>query len=313
MDYFSINGLSRLDVKWSRLYNIDPNFLIPRANPHYELIMVADSPVFIQVGQEKYTLNGGDCLLLLPWEEHFAWKPGGGSFFWVQFSSDPSLELIDAGDNLTSLLKICHTSSNFLRTSTNEHAGKLIIPRLYTPSRRYECLHTFEIMINEFNKPKGYYHYRLNRCLAKLIEISAEDLLDKVMSDINLPASIITYQRLVEILNESYMLECTAASIERMLDRKYEYLCNIFKKYSGITINLYLQQLRIQRAKYLLRETEKSVQDIAFELSFENPLYFSKTFKKLEGLSPSHYRDKFQTLLSAGNPSLTKATAPNLY
>lgn len=57
MDYFSLNGLSRLDVKWSRMYNIDPNFLIPRANPHYELIMVADGPVFIQVGQEKYTLK----------------------------------------------------------------------------------------------------------------------------------------------------------------------------------------------------------------------------------------------------------------
>jgi len=81
-----------------------------------------------------------------------------------------------------------------------------------------------------------------------------------------------------------------------MLDRKYEYLCNIFKKYSGITINLYLQQLRVQRAKYLLRETDKTVQDIAFELSFENPLYFSKTFKKLEGVSPTHYRENRQKL-----------------
>jgi len=289
MDYFSINTLSSLDVKWSRMYSVDPNFLQPRANPHYELIMVTDGPVYLQVGQEQYTLNSGECLLLLPWEEHFCWKLVNGGFFWVQFTSDPPLELV-TGDNLTLLLKNCHISPNFLRTSTNDQAGKLLLPRRFTPFRRYECLHTFEIMINEFNKPKGYYHFRLNRSLAKLIEILAEDLLEKFMPDTSLPASMVTYQRLVEILNESYMLECTAASIERMLDRKYEYLCNIFKKYSGITINSYLQQLRIQRAKYLLRQTEKTVQDIAFELSFENPLYFSKTFKKLEGVSPSQFR-----------------------
>ncbi|MBP1990691.1 AraC family transcriptional regulator [Paenibacillus eucommiae] len=299
MNYFAINGLSRLDVKWSRLYNVEPGFLSPRANPNYELIMITDGPVFIQVGQEKYTLNSGECLLMLPWEEHFAWKSGGGGFFWVQFSSDPPLEFIEAGNNLTSLLKICHTSSNFLRTSTQDQAGQLIIPRRFAPLRRFECLHTFEQMVAEFNKPKGYYHFRLNRYLAKLIEISAEDLLEKVMSDTNLPTSIITYQRLVETLNESYNLECTAASIEAMLDRKYEYLCNIFKKYSGITINVYLHQLRIQRAKHLLRETEKSVQDIAYELSFENPLYFSKTFKKLEGISPSHYRAQYNLTVSA--------------
>lgn len=298
MDYFFLNGLARLDVKWTRLYNVNQNFLLPRSNPYYQLIMVSDGPVYMQAGNEKYTLNVGDCLLLLPWEDHFAWKSGGGSFFWVQFSSDPPLEAIETGDNLTSLLKICHTSSNFLRTSTNDQAGMLLIPRLFSPLRRYECMHTFEIMVNEFNKPKGYYQYRLNRSLAKIIEIIAEDLLENVLSDIYLPASIVTYKRLVEILNESYMLECTAASIEKMLDRKYEYLCNIFKKYSGITINLYLQQLRIQRAKYLLRETDKTVQDIAFDLSFENPLYFSKTFKKLEGVSPSHYRENLQKLNS---------------
>lgn len=290
MLYYAIDGQSKLDVKWSRLYSLDEGFESPRSNPNYELIMVTEGPVYIQASQEKYTLNSGDCLLLAPWEEHSGWKDCDGAFFWVQFSSDIPIEPIDPGNNLTSLLKICHTSSNCLRTVSNENAGKLLLPRHFAPSRRYECLHTFEKMANEFIKPKGYYRYRLNRYLTQLIELAAEDLLEKIMHDITLPASIVTYQRLVEILNESYMLECTASSIERMLDRKYEYLCTIFKKYSGITIQSYLNQLRMQRAKYLLRETEKSVQDIAYELSFENPLYFSRTFKKLEGVSPSSFR-----------------------
>jgi AraC-like DNA-binding protein len=52
----------------------------------------------------------------------------------------------------------------------------------------------------------------------------------------------------------------------------------------------YLQKLRIGRAKELLAETDASIQEIASQVGFEDPLYFSRRFKKEEGISPSQYR-----------------------
>jgi YesN/AraC family two-component response regulator len=85
-------------------------------------------------------------------------------------------------------------------------------------------------------------------------------------------------------------------TLERVTDRKYEYLCQVFKKYSGITILGYVHQLRMQQAKHLLTNTHRSVQEIGESLGYPDPFYFSRLFKKYEGCSPKQYR--FSTMLS---------------
>lgn len=70
------------------------------------------------------------------------------------------------------------------------------------------------------------------------------------------------------------------------------YLMGIFKEQYGTTIIAYINQLRITKAKELLRFTDDTVEAIAIECGFE-PNYFARTFKKLEGMPPSEYRVKW--------------------
>lgn len=64
-----------------------------------------------------------------------------------------------------------------------------------------------------------------------------------------------------------------------------------FKEYSGVSPAHYLQDIRLQRARELLQTTSLSVKEIAYNLHFDSPEYFSSQFRKKVGLSPSKFRE----------------------
>ncbi|MDW7674048.1 MAG: response regulator [Bacillota bacterium] len=70
------------------------------------------------------------------------------------------------------------------------------------------------------------------------------------------------------------------------------YLSKCFKKIEGINFKEYLIKVRINKAKRLMREEGKNVQEAAFTVGYTDPNYFSKAFKKYVGLSPKQYTDR---------------------
>ena len=68
-------------------------------------------------------------------------------------------------------------------------------------------------------------------------------------------------------------------------------LCQLASKISpGQTINHLITQTRMQQAKNLLRNTDKSISEIAEDVGISNYNYFSRIFKKRFGISPREYR-----------------------
>lgn len=68
------------------------------------------------------------------------------------------------------------------------------------------------------------------------------------------------------------------------------YLSILFKKKLGVTFIDYLINLRMEKAKALLRDTGKRTYEIAAETGYSDPQYFSSCFKKYTGLTPTEYR-----------------------
>lgn len=73
------------------------------------------------------------------------------------------------------------------------------------------------------------------------------------------------------------------------------YLSKLFKDKLGINYIDYLTECRIQHAKQLLRDPEKSLKEITYEVGYHEPNYFSKVFKKMCGVTPSEYRKQSVT------------------
>ena len=88
--------------------------------------------------------------------------------------------------------------------------------------------------------------------------------------------------------NESISLNEVAAAV----DMSANYLSTIFSQNMQKTFVEYITGKRMERAKKLLRETDKSSGEIAQEVGYKDPHYFSYVFKKNLGCSPREYRSK---------------------
>ena len=91
-------------------------------------------------------------------------------------------------------------------------------------------------------------------------------------------------------LDEHYKEKLSLESVASNFFIDKHYLARLFKEHYGVTLVTYLQQVRITHAKRMLRFTDKSIEEIGLECGIGELNYFSRVFKKLEGVSPSEFR-----------------------
>lgn len=82
------------------------------------------------------------------------------------------------------------------------------------------------------------------------------------------------------------------SQIAGLLGLSEGHLSHLFKKETGITVGAYLTRCRIQKAMGLLRQGKMKVYEVAESCGYRDITYFSGTFKKLTGMSPSEYQSR---------------------
>jgi YesN/AraC family two-component response regulator len=74
------------------------------------------------------------------------------------------------------------------------------------------------------------------------------------------------------------------------LHHDYNYLSNLFSEVEGTTIEKYFIAQKVEKVKELLVYDELSLSEIAFRLNYSSVAYLSNQFKKVTGLTPSHFK-----------------------
>ncbi|CAN7389343.1 response regulator [Paenibacillus sp. LjRoot153] len=93
-----------------------------------------------------------------------------------------------------------------------------------------------------------------------------------------------------QFINKHYKEELSLEKVAEYLQLSPAYLSNLFKKETGQNFIDYLTEVRIGRAKFLLKTTDLKNAEIAREVGYADEYYFSKVFKKNVGESPLKYR-----------------------
>ena len=133
---------------------------------------------------------------------------------------------------------------------------------------------------------------RIQEKLSSLLVLLMEDAWDtqQTVSDAPEPMDI---QQVKEYLDANYMRKITLDELaSRFFINKY-YLLTLFKDRYGVTVNAYLNQMRVTYVKQQLRFTDRTAESLAAELHIE-PAYLSRLFKKVEGVSPSEFRKSWK-------------------
>ena len=98
-------------------------------------------------------------------------------------------------------------------------------------------------------------------------------------------------KRINEIVSREYVNPALSIDhIAAKLDITASYLCRIYKQHTFTTILGRIVAMRMKKAKELLLGTRLTVAEIAREVGFANSSYFYKTFKKMNGVTPSDFR-----------------------
>jgi YesN/AraC family two-component response regulator len=106
-------------------------------------------------------------------------------------------------------------------------------------------------------------------------------------------------RKVIAFMKSNYRHEISLEELARAAYISPSYLSKIFKRETGYTINNYLSKIRIDESKKLMADKTLSLLTICGMVGFEDQSYFSKVFKKQEGVSPAQYRKRFANNLIA--------------
>lgn len=179
------------------------------------------------------------------------------------------------------------------------------IPAVDAPeSQRYwqvntACLSQLRCLIDELSI-EGQKPDRLSVSLSEALFLQLIIVLYRYRRQPDTPSPALEHQ-LDMVLNALHSSISHSFHLEQFCQEKQispRSLRRLFKQRTGMTINGYLQQLRLCRAMALLRNPIHSISQIAAECGYEDSNYFASVFRKEVGMTPSEYRGQFNGLKS---------------
>lgn len=97
----------------------------------------------------------------------------------------------------------------------------------------------------------------------------------------------------ISYMENHYMEQITLADVAYHVSLSAEYLSRLFKEETGVKFIVYINNLRLKNAIYLLENTNLRVYEVAEKAGYSNLSYFSTVFKKKLGQNPFDYRNNF--------------------
>ena len=222
-----------------------------------ELIWVLEGAVNCTVGGSSHRLQKGDAGLCLPYDIH-KYVPEADTVYWVLVFSEDFVHAFaqqtaeKTGDGF--VFHLTPATEAYLRARLLENA---------TPSV-----------------------FTLKSCLYGV----CEDYLAEIRLVEKNKSKEETVSAIVDYIQKNYTLQISLRDIANVLGYDYNYMSRCFKNIFGMTFTDFINIDRLEAAIRLLRETEKSITEVAFESGFQSVRSFHSFFRKAMDISPAKYR-----------------------
>jgi two-component system, response regulator YesN len=97
----------------------------------------------------------------------------------------------------------------------------------------------------------------------------------------------------MDYVNKNFDKNLSLTYISNLVSRNYSYFSNLFSTETGSNFCDYLRNVRIEKAKELLRDMRYMVNDISRKVGYQDTVQFSKAFRKHTGMTPGQYRSQY--------------------
>jgi AraC-like DNA-binding protein len=97
------------------------------------------------------------------------------------------------------------------------------------------------------------------------------------------------YKTVIEYIHKNYNKRISLDEIAKISGYSKYHFCRIFKKLSENTVIDYVNAIRIEKAKQLLKNSTLTIMEISYEVGFSHISHFNRNFKRIVGVTPSAY------------------------
>lgn len=234
--------------------DVDVDSVIPINRPHgradYHILMTSSGRIHVK----DLELNSGMVYLFFPsTPQHYRYESGEGTeYYWIHFS----------GTEIPMLIETYGLREGVIDIGTSRGEVERII----------------KMMLKALSEK---YKYADGFC---------EGLLSSLLALIGAPPSISSpFYKAVKLL-EDPTNEQSVEEIASIYNMSANHFIRSFKKYVGVSPNVYRIEKRMELASEMLISTDLSVEQVACASGYADSLYFSRAFKKHTGQSPTEYR-----------------------
>jgi two-component system, response regulator YesN len=129
----------------------------------------------------------------------------------------------------------------------------------------------------------------------ELVEIVKETMTsdNEVISEINEDEKKLEYvyiEKAKDYIEKNYYKDINMAVVSNYVSLNYSYFSSIFNRDTGMNFSDYLNFVRVEKAKVLLKNIDYKIHEVSEIVGYKNPKHFTKNFKKFTKLTPVEYR-----------------------
>ena len=256
----------------------------------FDLIIVTKGCLYMIEGEEKFTVEEKNALILGPDQHHYPFAPCDKmtQFYWFHFTT--SCDWTYAPGILSTQLTKQQLPS-FGRKTINPYKEKkftLLIPKICLIKSWETVTSLCEKLLYFDGDMRFSWEWEKQMLFLQLLhEVANSKIIEHSFRSVIIAEKAATYLR-------NHMKEkITYKDLGKALNFHPNHISRCMIEHLGCTPTEYLYQLRIEKAKIQLITTDQSIEQIAEKCGFNQVSYFSKKFKLKEGISPNEYRRQF--------------------
>ena len=243
----------------------------PHHHARIEMNYVKKGTCMIHLDKETVNFHEGEMMIICSNVEHtFEAGSKGATLMQLEF-------LPEIFTSIDSSMQM--TSSGLGQASVNLFSEQ---NRLIKIVNNVRIMRAIQRILDELSQKKPYYQHLVVMYYTELLI-----LITRYMDENFLPVcNNHAMKRAISFIRTHYKNDISIGLVAEEAGIGERYLRNLFSKYLEMSPLEYLNQIRINKAVELLRNTELSVKEVCFECGFKSPQYFSRIFKQQMKVSP---------------------------
>lgn len=270
-DNFISDDTNKRAVKAGKQKKVHP-YCEKHTHKYIEMSCVIEGTCLIGIKEAQYTAVKGDLYFYgpeMPHYESFFAKTRPYKMLWFSFGAE---------------------KRRIFLTSYDKTRGYVIVSNLPLIRYNLELDEKLGVLLTEAGR-KNRDITKIKQALLKLTEQALESIL-AIEKEKNEDYQRLDIEAVEKYIIDNYDKDLSVSKLSRIIMLSPNYLSSIFKKRNKVSLSRFINNIRIEKAKDIIKSGKYKMKEVASLVGYEDQYYFSRIFKALSGYTPMEYKTK---------------------